>query len=66
MKSPWLYPIPSPSALKQILGASRLTLEPWNNRLERPSNHVVAQVVNNFNLPSLDESNKKAVCNACQ
>jgi hypothetical protein len=61
-----VYPIPSPSALKQTLGAFRPTLEQWHNRLGHPSHPIVAQVVNNFNLHFLEESNKKLVCNACQ
>jgi hypothetical protein len=52
-----LYPIPSPLALKQILGVFRPSLSQWHGCLGHPSYHVVAQVVNKFDLPILDESN---------
>jgi hypothetical protein len=61
-----LYPIPDPSAVKQILAVFRPSLEQWHSRLGHPSLPVVAQVISHFYLPVLDESNKHSVCNACQ
>jgi hypothetical protein len=61
-----LYPIPSSSALKQTLGVFRPSLAQWHGQLGHPTYPVVAQVINKFNLPILDESNKESVCNVCQ
>jgi hypothetical protein len=61
-----LYPIPNPSAIKQILAVFRPLLEQWYSQLGHPSHPVVAQVISHFNLPVLDESNKLTIYNACQ
>jgi hypothetical protein len=54
-----LYPIPDPSAIKQLLAVFRPSLEQWHSRLGHPSYPVVAQVVSHFKLPILDVSNKQ-------
>jgi hypothetical protein len=59
-----LYPIPSPSTIKQIPDVFSPSLEQWHSRLGHPSYFVVTQVLNKFSLPVLDTSNKHSVCNA--
>jgi hypothetical protein len=38
----------------------------WHSRLGHPSVSIVKQVVSKNNLPCLDESSNRTVCDACQ
>jgi hypothetical protein len=60
------YPIPSPLAIKRILGVFRPSLEQWHSWHGHPPYLVVTQVLNNYHLPMVEASNKQSVCDVCQ
>jgi hypothetical protein len=60
-----LYPMPI-SCTRQALGVSSPSLHRWHSWLGHPVVPIVQRVVNHFNLPCHDESNKGSVCDACQ
>ncbi|WVZ77133.1 hypothetical protein U9M48_025033 [Paspalum notatum var. saurae] len=60
-----LYPLPTPHA-KHAFGVSKPSIDKWHSRLGHPAIPIVQRVVRNFNLPCLDETNNKSVCDACQ
>ena len=60
-----LYPLPSPP-IKHAYGATRTSMSQWHSRLGHPSVSIVKQVVSKNNLPCLDESSNRTVCDACQ
>jgi len=60
-----LYPLPSPS-IKQTYGTTRSSVSQWHSRLGHPSSVIVKQVISSNNLPCLDESSNRTICDACQ
>ena len=60
-----LYPLPSPS-IKQAYGTTRSSVSQWHSRLGHPSSVIVKQVISSNNLPCLDESSNRTICDACQ
>jgi hypothetical protein len=61
-----LYPIPSTSEIKRVLGVFHPSSDQWHNRLGHPSSTIVANIIHSFNLPVLGTVNKNSVYSACQ
>jgi hypothetical protein len=59
-----LYPIPI--SWRQVLGAFKLSLQLWHNRLGHPSFHIVNKLVKDNNLICSSELESQHVCDSCQ
>jgi hypothetical protein len=61
-----LYPLPSSSTSKQVLGVNKVSVDRWHSRLGHPAIPTVERILRHNKLPYLLDSSKHSVCGACQ
>jgi histone deacetylase 1/2 len=61
-----LYPLPSSSTSKQVLGVNKVLVDRWHSCLGHPAIPTVERILRHNKLPHLLDSSKHSVCGACQ